>query len=153
MRKKTFNPKISKKDASPQPNQTNKANGEDQEIPLIDENPIRSDKLGFKNTPRFYRKFPNISEAKKYEVRDKTFKAVKEGSFDGSYVASAYKQVSLFTSPQSQNTFKGTQVLGRFDVLAAPIKMDYNYEWKAVEGNKEFLYTMLQRSMWVKNGC
>lgn len=48
MRKKTFNPKISKKGRLPQPNQTNKANGEDQEIPLIDENPIRSDKLGFK---------------------------------------------------------------------------------------------------------
>lgn len=82
-------------------------------------------------------KYKNVSEQNKYAVRDKTKAAL--GKFPDNF-SDLLAKVKLFASKKSANTFnKNTQMLGRFDVLVTPVKMDFTDEWVPSQSeNKEF---------------
>jgi hypothetical protein len=97
-------------------------------------------------------KYPNISEKHRYQVRDTTKESLtKAFNVDhfGDLTAiehvpnnfSPYlKKVTLFTTQGDDNKYQTqkTQLLGSFDVLAVPCKMDYDSSWNPIKAKSKF---------------
>ena len=85
-----------------------------------------------------YEKFPQIRDAKRDSVKKTTLEIVKQT--DITTITEDLKKVHLFTKGAANfNKTSGQELLGRFDVLAVPAKMDYDYKWDLFpQGNQEF---------------
>lgn len=101
--------------------------------------------------------FPQISDELRFGIRDRAKYAVLrnlgyglEVPFENAYdyslpivpekIKKILKDVCLYVSPDSEGTFRGNNLLGRFDVLQVPCRMAYDENWEPYKEEPKMFY-------------
>lgn len=115
---------------------------------------LRADKMGFK-VGEYHKNFPAITKETRYGVRDQTKKDLESlfgcsfdelaNNFDPSAplmkLREALPLVRLFTTGHQEfYPTDGKELLGRFDVLAVPAKMNYDAHWRGPQDKLNYFY-------------
>lgn len=83
-----------------------------------------------KRVAQSFRNFPQIDRDKKYAVRDEIKGRVNQMLDEIFYIDDIpHEKIVLYKDSASNNTYSKEDLLGRYDVLQTPCKMDKNTNW------------------------